>query len=142
MRRSKLAASLFALAATALLLGLAAVPASARLVMFSSPSHNIGCAMTTRYARCDIQGHTWKAPRKPANCPLDWGNGLSVGTRGRAGFVCAGDTTLDPRGRVLAYGTQQIMGRYTCSSRRSGMTCSNRGTGHGFRIARGSYRVF
>jgi hypothetical protein len=138
--RSILSAGGVALAA-AVLLALGAAPASARLVMFSSPSHNIGCAMTTRFARCDIENRDWSAPRKPRSCRLDWGFGLEIGKSGRAGFVCAGDTTIDPRGRVLAYGTQQIMGRYTCSSRRSGMTCRNRGTGNGFRIARAGYRI-
>lgn len=139
--RSLITAGAAALAA-ALLLALGAAPASARLVMFSSPSHNIGCAMTTRYARCDIQNRNWAPPRQPRTCRLDWGGGLEIGTRGRAGFVCAGDTTLDPRGRVLEYGQQQIMGRYTCSSRRNGVTCRNRGTRHGFRIARAGYDVF
>jgi uncharacterized protein DUF6636 len=52
------------------------------------------------------------------------------------------DTTLNPRGRVLAYGSLQVMGRFTCASRRAGMTCRNRGDGHGFTLARSSYRTF
>src|SRR5262245_55602554 len=47
-------------------------------------------------ARCDVRTHTWVAPPKPANCPLDWGGGVVVGDRGFANYVCAGDTVADP----------------------------------------------
>lgn len=140
--RSKLSAAVVALAATAVLLTLAAAPASARLVSFSAPGHNVGCAMTGRWVRCDIRSHRWSPPRKPRSCELDWGSALAVDRSGRAAFVCAGDTTVNPRGRVLRYGRSERVGRFTCTSRRSGMTCSHGGSGHGFKLSRARYSTF
>ncbi|MDO8211786.1 DUF6636 domain-containing protein [Conexibacter sp. CPCC 206217] len=136
--RGVLAAALAAL----LLLALGTASAQARLVMFSAPSHNIGCAIDNGFARCDVARHTWKAPAKPTSCRLDWGNGMAVGRRGRGAFVCAGDTTLNPRGAVLPYGRSRSVGSFTCSSRRSGMTCRNGANGHGFTVSRTVARAF
>jgi hypothetical protein len=132
------------LAVVALLAALVLLPAtaSAKLVTFSAPSHNIGCAIDNGYARCDILRHTWKAPAKPKRCMLDWGDGMFVQGRGRGRFICAGDTTHNPRGAVLAYGRSRSVGRFTCTSRTSGMTCRNGANGHGFTISRSSYRAF
>ena len=137
--------SILIAAAAALAVALASGSAAAQrssLVMFSSPSHNIGCAVERSYARCDIWRRGWKPPAKPRSCRFDWGQGLYVERRGRAGFVCASDTTIDPRGRVLPYGQSRGVGPFICTSRRSGMTCRNRRSGHGFTLARGGYRAF
>jgi Family of unknown function (DUF6636) len=112
------------------------------LSQFQSPSRNIGCAITRRFARCDIRQKQWQAPR-PQGCPRfsDFGQGLVVSRRSRRGqVVCAGDTTLGA-GPVLAYGKRIRRGRMHCRSRRRGMTCRN-GKRHGFFISRGSYRRF
>jgi hypothetical protein len=135
------------LLAVALLAIFALLPGSAtaarsRLVMFSAPSHNIGCAIDLGFARCDVARRTWKPPAKPKRCMLDWGQGMFVERTGRGAFICAGDTTLDPRGAVLAYGRSRSVGRFTCTSRKSGMTCRNRRSGHGFTISRSAYRAF
>ena len=61
---------------------------------------------------------------------------------GRGRFVCAGDTTLDPTARVLAYGTSTVVTGFRCASATSGMTCSSRRTGHGFFISVQRYRRF
>ena len=63
---------------------------------FQSPSRNIGCAISRRFARCDIRKKQWRAPR-PKGCPRfsDFGQGLTVSRHSRRGrVVCAGDTTL------------------------------------------------
>ena len=71
---------------------------------FQSPSGNIGCAIGRQGGvRCDIRNRDWRPPPKPASCMLDWGFGLTLERRGRARFVCAGDTVLG-QGRRLAYG--------------------------------------
>jgi hypothetical protein len=136
--------SLAALATVVVLALLALLPsaAGAKLVMFSAPSHNIGCAMDNGFARCDVANRTWRTPAKPKGCMLDWGNGFFVERRGRGRVVCAGDTTLNPRGAVLAYGKSRSMGAFTCTSRRAGMTCSHSGSGHGFTVSRSAYRLF
>jgi len=118
----------------------AAAPASAA-TFFETPSHNIGCVISSSGARCDIREHAWKPPPKPRSCPVDWGNGLTVGRRGFAHFVCAGDTVLGGK-RVLDYRKSIRRGRFTCTSRRDGVRCVNRRNDHGFKLARRSARWF
>lgn len=126
-----LAAALLALAAS-----------NANAVFFASPSRNIGCLLDKGFVRCDIGTRDWSPPPKPRSCPVDWGQGVSVGKRGRARFVCAGDTVKDPRARILHYGRSMTRGRFTCTSRQSGLTCRNRQTGRGFTLAKERYRFF
>jgi hypothetical protein len=127
------------LAGTIASLLLAASPADA--ATFKSPSGNIGCAIGAGGVRCDIRAHAWRPPPKPASCQLDWGNGLTLGKRGRARFTCAGDTLLGA-GAVLAYGRDIERGRFRCLSRRRGMRCFNRRNGHGFALSRQAARRF
>ena len=115
--------------------------ATAKSGGFQSPSKNIGCYIDSSAVRCDIRVHSWTAPPKPSYCDVDWGGGMAVGKKHRGGFVCAGDTTLNA-GPVLAYGSSRSEGRFTCTSRESGMTCRNRRNGHGFFLSRDSYRRF
>jgi uncharacterized protein DUF6636 len=124
---------------------LGALPAQAALELFQSPSGNIGCAMTSGgdgiQARCDIALRSWKAPPKPRWCKLDWGQGVMVGARGRASYVCAGDTALH-EGSRLGYGRSIVLGRLRCTSLTSGVRCTNRLDGHGFEISRQRVRLF
>ena len=124
------------------LFGVFAAPASAS-EFFSSPSRNISCDLDAQSVRCDIGRRNWKITTPPAGCPSDsdFGQGLFVtraGNRGRV--VCAGDTALGAR-RVLPYGRSVTVGRITCMSRSTGMTCRN-GRGHGFFLSRESFRLF
>jgi hypothetical protein len=125
-----------ALAASAV----AAAPASAA-VFFETPSHNIGCALATSGARCDIRERTWKPPPKPHYCSVDWGFGLAVGRHGFAHWVCAGDTVFGGK-KVLAYRKSITRGQFTCTSRRDGMRCVNDRNDHGFKLARSQARWF
>lgn len=125
---------------TVLLAGLPAT-SSAASGGFTSPSGNIGCYITGQGVRCDIRDHDWPTPARPASCELDYGSGLSVNRTGRGHFVCAGDTTLQA-GPPLAYGSKRSAGRFTCTSRTSGMRCINRRNGHGFALSRESHRRF
>ena len=119
-----------------------AAPTAARSAFFRSPSGNISCAMDGSFgARCDISKHDWAIPRKPRSCHFDFGQGVTVGSRGRAHFVCAGDSALGAR-RTLGYGHSRRIGRYSCFSRRAGMRCVNRRTGHGFFLSRQRYSLF
>jgi hypothetical protein len=112
-----------------------APPAHAAPVSFKSPSHNIGCYLAKSGARCDIRARAWDPPPKPKSCDLDWGNGLEVGRRGFAQWVCAGDTVFGGK-RVLGYRKSIRRGRFKCTSRRNGMTCVNLRNDHGFKLAR------
>lgn len=139
MRRAFVIAILIAVAA-------AAVPtaAVARTVTFRTPTGNIGCIGETTRAgdtvRCDIRVRNWSPPPRPRGCALDWGQGLTLDRIGRARYVCAGDTALNP-GRRLAYGTGIRIGRITCRSRRTGLTCVN-ASRHGFVLSRERARRF
>jgi hypothetical protein len=55
-------------------------------------------------------------------------------------FECITDTALG--GKVLHYGKSVRLGKLRCTSRRNGMHCKNRATGHGFRLSRASYTIF
>ena len=113
------------------------------LKTFRTPSGNIGCAMYEGGARCDIRKRDWKPLPRPAACSKEvgYGQGLEVPAGGEAGFVCAGDTALDPTASSLAYGTASRVGGSECISRADGITCVNR-AGHGFFISIQSYQVF
>jgi hypothetical protein len=122
-------------------LGLLAVPAEAGLTLFHSPSGNIGCALGGFGARCDVADHTWIAPPKPTNCDVDWGGGVVVDKKGKAGWVCAGDTTLH-QGNALTYGQSASQGRFKCTSKPNGMRCINKRSKHGFFVSRDTVRLF
>lgn len=124
---------------------------------FTSPSGRIWCALTAENALCHFpQGYRGTIPSGAEVCPDE---GLDVtgvvvdvaGTR----FFCSGDPTAYPvRGQsavlwhqptgypfvtyeelvlaVLPYGKALRHGTYVCASAETGVTCGNRGTGHGF----------
>lgn len=123
---------------------LALVPSAAAadsLVGFASPSRNIGCYMDNTQVRCDIRNRSWSPPRRPKWCPLDYGQGLTLGARGRGRYVCAGDTALDGQ-RALAYGRSIHRGAFSCTSLSSGMRCVDVRTHHGFVLSRQSAELF
>lgn len=114
-----------------------------RIASFNTPSGNIGCIAFGHNLRCDIARKDWKAPRAQHPCRLVRGDSLTMRGTGRPLWTCHGDTALAPRGsrRALAYGTRWHWGPFTCTSRITGLTCTNR-QGHGFFLSRQSYRVF
>ena len=105
------------------------------LLTFTTPSKNIGCAIDPHGVRCDIDKRAWQPPPRPAGCELDYGQGVSLGS-GRAQFVCAGDTALDPNAFVLAYDTAVRAGDLVCVSTPAYLTCRNVATGHGFSLSK------
>jgi hypothetical protein len=103
---------------------------------FSSPSRNIGCLITTSSVRCDIGQKSYKEPRRPASCQLDYGQAIAVARDdSEANFVCVGDTVLGAK-KVLDYHTSTEVGDFGCTSRETGMTCYNLRTRHGFTVSR------
>jgi hypothetical protein len=114
-----------------------------RIKHFQSPSHNIGCVIVNgKSVRCDIQSKTWPTPPKPADCDVDYGQGVAVGTHGDADYVCAGDTTLDSSAPVLGYGDRITQGLIRCSSKTKGMRCVNLETKDGFFLSRDVVHLF
>jgi hypothetical protein len=131
--------------ATALLLFLSGTAtATGAFVQFRTPSANIGCAYSSgsgkQSLRCDILSGLKPHPAEPSDCNVDWGFGFAMGPTGRARNVCAGDTAVDKRAKVLHYGQKWSRGGFTCTSRVAGLRCRNR-SAHGFVLSRAhSYR--
>ena len=120
--------------------------ASGAVFLFRMPTANIGCAYSNEPGRggpnlrCDILSGLMPPPPRPTGCQLDWTFGYRIRPTGRALRVCAGDTTVDRRAKVLRYGHRWRAGGFNCLSRRIGLRCRNR-SGHGFFLSRKhSYR--
>jgi hypothetical protein len=126
-------------------LGLGASPAAPYgtgdvLEFFRTPSGNIGCAYAhfagePASLRCDIGSGLVPLPPRPKDCDLDWGFGYTLGVRGPAQVLCAGDTARDPRARAIAYGDTWRRGGFTCRSRTVWLICRN-ASGRGFLLSR------
>ena len=126
-----------------LALGFAA-PALAEEVSFRSPTGNIHCAIWTGEwagARCDLRELTQSYRKRPGDCDLDWGAAFGVGASGKGEVLCHGDTVTNPNAPALGYGKSVKLGAFTCTSEKTGMTCTN-GLGHGFQVAKGKQKVF
>ena len=106
-----------------------------------TPSKNIGCALQKGFARCDIRNYSWRPPPKPKTCEFDYGGSLNVGGNSPGELGCVSDTVAGST-QVLAYGTYVRAGNFRCISRAEGVTCENTRSGHGFLIARQTYRLF
>ncbi len=127
---------------------------------FASPSGRIWCGLTARSALCHFpRGFRQTIPSSEEVCP---GEGLDVTgvavTASGTSYFCSGDPSAFPvRGQdsvawhtatgypwvaydgftlaVLPYGKALRHGDYVCASAENGVTCANRASGHGFRIA-------
>jgi hypothetical protein len=111
-------------------------------LIFRTPSKNIGCDLRAASVRCDIGNRNWAAPPKPADCPLDWGNGVYVDRTKVADFLCAGDSLLGATPVVLPYGEAVRAGVFLCDSEVAALHCENEKTGHGFTLSVQDYHLF
>jgi hypothetical protein len=109
--------------------------------MFRTPSRNISCALTKSAVRCDIVRKTWEPPAKPADCELDWGNGLVI-SDGSATITCAGDSLAGVSASTLEYGEALRSGTVRCDSESTSLSCEDEKTGHGFTLASSRYTLF
>lgn len=128
----------------------AAVEPDLMLTAFQTPSGNITCMLGAypsgvsanpdeQFVRCDIRRTAQRLPRRPADCDLDWGPVVSLGSKGAATFgACVGDA-VGP-GKTLGYGKSIRRGPFTCVSRTTGLTCST--SRHGFVASRESVRTY
>lgn len=119
---------------------------------FRSPSGNIHCQYFKAAAgdppgssalRCDLAATSNAQPRRPRDCPLDYGHAFEMleSSGGSPGRICHGDTAIDGRLPVLAYGSAWTRGGFTCRSEASGVTCTN-ADGRGFALSRAAQRLF
>ena|ERR1700761_634886 len=128
------------LALAAFLLGPGAAEAGA-FKTFESPSHNIGCIVSARGARCDIFHYSFSPPKRPKSCKFGYGNSVFVGNQGPGVYGCVSDSALDP-GTVLPYGETLRKGRFVCTSEEVGVRCVDRRDGHGFLLSRRRVKLF
>ncbi|MFI5888820.1 DUF6636 domain-containing protein [Actinoplanes sp. NPDC051513] len=109
--------------------------------IFQTPSNNIVCSLTASAVRCDIVRKTWTPPPEPADCELDWGNGMYI-EAGKAGMTCTGDTLIGSAKETLGYGKGLRSGAVACESVSTGLTCRDEKTGRGFTLAVARYSIF
>jgi hypothetical protein len=111
---------------------------------FQSPSKNITCQYfdydKQNTLRCDIMEATVTA-RRPADCDLEWGKAFEMRSKGGAVRLCYGDTVMDPKMPVLAYGEVWQRGGFTCTAEQTGVTCFNADR-RGFSLARAKQDLF
>lgn len=110
------------------------------LTGFTSPTGNIGCYIDAKSVRCDIAERDWQPPKAPADCELDYGQGITLNAGAAPEFVCAGDTAIGA-GDPLPYGESIAAGLLRCESAESGMTCSDTETGRSFTISKEAYSL-
>ncbi|HEY1370702.1 MAG TPA: DUF6636 domain-containing protein [Gaiellaceae bacterium] len=127
-------ARLLAVAVAVLAFAQPAGSATATVRWFHSPTGNIQCEVASRgpggtFAFCQ----TFKAPRS-ATLRRDGR------TRVCRGVGCLGNGPENAF--TLRYGRSVTVGPFRCTSRRSGMRCIVRASGHGFAISRERLRVF
>jgi len=110
-------------------------PAAAQAVYktFRTPSGQILCAYYNASERA-----------LEIRCDLLFLNDRAAVIRasGKGRIVKVTDAAGNPRSRTLTCGTSTRFGAYTCTSRRSGLPCRNRRSGHGFTVSKQSQRVF
>ncbi len=105
---------------------------------WQSPTGNISCLIGDGQVRCDINEMEFTAP-KPASCSMGVPKAIAMATNKAPAFQCISDTVADPSNPVLAYGDSTHAKSFTCTSKVDGMHCTDDGSGHSFRLARGSY---
>ena len=123
-------------------------PVPARAVtfyQFQAPSENVYCAMGSlgnrAFASCEVTDHTWPAPPRPDRCEGEWGNRFELQQGNEATLVCSSDTLRGGGLPTLPYGNSWSVNPLTCASEPTGMTCTDRLTGHYFRVSRDSYEL-
>jgi hypothetical protein len=104
-----------------------ATPRKAKSARFYTPSHNLSCAMADRDARGSyVYCQSFKPPHNVRMSP-DGRLKICRGTRCSIGNPAANTPTL-------GYGKQITVGRFSCRSQRSGITCTVIRSGKGFLI--------
>ncbi|HEY3605662.1 MAG TPA: DUF6636 domain-containing protein [Sporichthyaceae bacterium] len=114
----------------------------AGVVTFTSPAHDINCAITDapHVATCQLPTFSYK-PAGKNQCKGNgvWGSTLEL-TAAKPIFVCATDAVVATK--ALDYGKRIEDQDLICVSKQDGITCFNARTNHGFRVAQGYYTVY
>jgi uncharacterized protein DUF6636 len=132
----------------------AGVAAAARLPGVKTPSQNISCFYVQQRPTshgnllCNIKQAVYtKALQSRCIAPptgLDW-HGFTLSDTKRGEVLCAGGIMYDGRDTptfvTLAYGKTWRYRGFTCTSRVTGLTCTN-ARGHGLFLSRQSWRAW
>jgi hypothetical protein len=132
----------------------AGVAAAARLPGVKTPSQNISCFYVPQRPTshgnllCNIKQAVYtKALQSRCIAPptgLDW-HGFTLSDTKRGEVLCAGGLMYDGRDTptfvTLAYGKTWRYRGFTCTSRVTGLTCTNV-RGHGLFLSRASWRAW
>lgn len=122
--------------------------------MLHTRGGTIGCqfgsggSLPQAVLRCDIRGGLNPRPPRPKRCApnaqfdTDWAQGIILQTTGRAQIVCAGDTTLGARGRLLRKGSLWRRGGISCHVPAAQRLVCENARGHGFVLSPNRWRVF
>jgi Family of unknown function (DUF6636) len=116
------------------------------LYQFQSPSGNITCVMAALvgiapHVSCEIVDHTWVAPSRPQVCMGAWGDRIDLDQGSPPALTCHTDTTRGSGLSTLQYGGKRSVASFSCASEPAGITCTDSGTGHFFRMSRESYEL-
>jgi hypothetical protein len=149
MRRCPILVTLGACA----LVAAASAGATTPLPGIRSPTGNISCFLVASgpdlllcsIAHSSYAGALQAKCMRPDGSGVDW-HGFELRPTKSGGLNCTGGILYDngkyrPQYAMLPYGTSWHRAAFTCTSRRTGVTCQNPG-GHGFFISRGSYRTW
>lgn len=139
------------LVALAIAVTAVALPATANAGIppsFQTPSGNILCWVADRVALCRIVDYEYAVAetRVVADCTTPgWPNEFLLDAGKRAVLSCSEDSPGTYTGMrttvTLDYGASKSVGAMTCTSEPSGVTCTDTGSGHFFRVARESYAL-
>lgn len=118
-------------------------------IQFKSPTENIYCSLAPLLdgaASCEIRDHSWPTPLSVTGQACNFAlGGLHYNLQpGQASDATCyeGASQLDtPNVEVLDYGQTRSFGTITCDSEPDGITCTDSGTGHFFRLSSDSYQL-
>ena len=153
---SALGAAVGMVAPAAFAFGAAPAQADDNYQQFASPSGKIRCILDGAAARppvaaCQIGDHSYAATpglardQNGGRCPpgSDLGRDFRL-DQGRTAYVTCTYSALGSGfgdWSPLAYGQTRSLGAITCDSEPAGMTCTDSGTGHFFRVSSESYQL-
>ena len=144
-------AIVLAVACAACVAASASADSSTRLPGFRSPSGNISCVFLSvtptllcKIAHADYAKQLQDRCMGPAGAGVDW-HGFELSAARKGAIVCSGGALYPGMDRpsyvTVPYGKAWRQKMFSCSSRVTGVNCSNP-NGHGFFLSRQTWRVW
>lgn len=120
----------------------ASTSSASSITSFRTPSGLIYCAYITgpKFLRCDTHYRTRFSGTKQCR-EGDYGEAFGMTPHGLAKPLCISDSVFNETARILRYGRTRHYGPFKCTSRRTGLACTNRHH-HGWTLSREVQQVF